>query len=136
MHVDHWRSSGTASSEHSQSQNERSAGHHQADDDTIAGRRFEQRPLQLVRLLLHSFPAYSAGRRLVSVGTEAMVHCTEKVAAFERSSREQMCSQSISFLGLELWIVRTPVAEHRVEDAQQLPHARDHRDFEGFAALP
>ena len=47
-----------------------------------------------------------------------------------------MCSQSIPFLGLELRIVGAPVAEHRVEDAQQLPHARDHRDFEGLAALP
>ena len=47
---------------------------------------------------------------------------------------EQMCSQSISYLGLELGIVRTPVAEHCVEDAQQLAHARDHRDFEGLAA--
>ena len=47
-----------------------------------------------------------------------------------------MCSQSISFLGLELGIVGTPVAEHRVEDAQELAHARDHRDFEGLAALP
>ena len=49
---------------------------------------------------------------------------------------QQMCSLSISFLGLELRIVRTPIAEHRVEDAQQLPHARDHRDFEALAALP
>lgn len=45
-------------------------------------------------------------------------------------------SQSIPFLRLELRIVGAPVAEHRVEDAKQLPHARDHRDFEGFAALP
>ena len=51
-------------------------------------------------------------------------------------TEKQMCSLSISFLGLELRIVRTPIAEHRVEDAQQLPHARNHRDFEGLAALP
>jgi hypothetical protein len=49
---------------------------------------------------------------------------------------KQMCSQSSSFLGLELRIVGTPVAEHRVEDAQEFPHARNHRDLEGFSAQP
>ena len=34
--------------------------------------------------------------------------------ADQGDTQEQMCSQSSSFLGLELRIVRFPVAEHRV----------------------
>ena len=44
----------------------------------------------------------------------AKLRTAPKPADSETEAEKQMCSLSISFLGLELRIVRTPVAEHRV----------------------